>query len=398
MRTLHFFTEFYYPVSNSTSFYITKIIQACANHWNGTIRVFCASPKPENEILLNRNARITRFGDGGLSKNHLFSRLLKFFLITFKFSFAAIWNTRKGDKVFSVTNPAFMLLFLAFLRKIRKFQFILLVYDIFPEVLIPAGLSVASSMKYRLALKVFNWAYDSADTIIVIGRDMQEVVAGKVRDPSKIVFVPNWSDTENITTDERDDNPILKRLGIEKDFVFSVAGNMGRTQGMENILNALALRPPEDNTSFVFMGGGAKTETLKQEIKRIGIKNTYVTGRIPDEEQNAMLNACDVAVISLAEGMYGLSVPSKSYFNMAAGKPLLLIGDKQSEIARVISEHGIGWVVRPGDAEGLAKALSAIREVPEEELRRKCANARKTAEKFFSENRILPQFVSCIFS
>lgn len=396
MKTLHFFTEFYYPASNSTSFYITKIIQACAENWDEAINVFCASPKPEHEILLNKNVRITRFRDGGLSKNHLLSRLLKFILISLKFSNAAIWKTKRGDKVFSVTNPAFMLLFLAFLRKIRRFQFILLVYDIFPEVLIPGGLSTANSMKYRIALKVFNWAYNTADTIIVIGRDMQEVVEKKIKEPSKIIYIPNWSDTKEIATIPKENNPILKRLEIEKNFVFSVAGNMGRTQGLENILNALSKSSLSKETSFVFMGGGAKNKTIKEMITAKKIQRTYVTGWIPDEEQNAMLNACDVAVISLAEGMYGLSVPSKSYFNMAAGKPLLLIADDHSEIARVIKDNRIGWIVQPNDPEALKNALEDIQKIPQEKLRQLGRKARETAESLYSEGMILPQYVKVI--
>lgn len=398
MRILHFFTEYYYPVSNSTSYYITKIIQACTDAWNGEVNVYCASPKPESEILLNKNAHITRFSNGGLSKNHLSTRLLKFILITLKFSFAAIWNTKKGDIVFSATNPAFMLLFLAFLRKLRKFQFVLLVYDIFPEVLIPGGLSDKNSIKFRLSLRIFNWAYNSADTIIVIGRDMQEVVENKVKDSSKIVFIPNWSDTDHIVPVKKDDNPILKRLGIEKDFVFSVAGNMGRTQGLENILKALSLSRLKSNTSFVFMGGGAKSDKIKEKAKEMNLNNTYVTGWIPDEEQNAMLNACDVAVISLAEGMYGLSVPSKSYFNMAASKPLLLIADERSEIARVIAEHKIGWIVSPNNPDALAETMKMIQNVPGEELKLIGQNARKIAETLFCEKMILPQYIKTICS
>ena len=396
MRRLHFFTEYYYPVSNSTSFYITKIIQACAEKWEGDINVFCASPKPDCEILSKENTHITRFSDGGLSKNHLLSRVLRFLLITLKFSWAAIWKIKKGNSVFSVTNPAFFLLFLAFLRKIRKFRFILLVYDIFPEVLIPGGLADKNSMKYRMSLKSFNWAYKSADTIIVIGRDMQEVVEKKVESSSKTVFIPNWSDTEHIFSVEKSDNPILKRLGIEQDFVFSVAGNMGRTQGLDNILNALSICKFDKGVAFVFMGGGAKTEDIKEEISKRKICNTYVTGWIPDEEQNAMLSACDVAVISLAAGMYGLSVPSKSYFNMAAGKPLLLIADERSEIARVIKEYKIGWVVPPNNPEALVKCLNEIKKTPQTELTEFGIRARRTAENVFSERIVLPEFVRCI--
>jgi len=396
MRTLLFFTEYYYPAQNSTSFYISKIINACAKKWADNLRIFCATPNRDEEPLVRSNIRIVRFGNSGLNKNHLLGRLLKFLILTLKFSIAALFCVKKYDTVFAVTNPAFMLIFLAALRKIRPFRFVLLVYDIFPEVLIPGGLSKKESIKYRLALSVFNWAYDSADSIIVIGRDMQEVVEKKTKDPSKIVFIPNWSDTGHITSVEKKDNPILKRLGIEKDFIFSIAGNMGRTQGLDNLLNALSLWDQNNHSAFLFMGGGAKEVFLRNEKEKRGLSKVYVTGWIPDEEQNAMLSACDVAVISLAEGMYGLSVPSKSYFNMAAGKPLLLIADEHSEIARVIAENKIGWVVPPNNPKALANTLNDIQKLSQEELQRLGENARKTAESLYSEEKVLPQYVNTI--
>lgn len=396
MKTLFFFTEYYYPACNSTSFYITKIIHACAKIWEGSLRVYCAIDNPDPELLQGDNVKVIRFKGGKLDKNSLASRLLKFMLITLKFSCTAFWKVRKDDTVFAVTNPAFMLVFLAFLRKIRKFRFVLLVYDIFPEVLIPGGLATEQSAKYRIMLKIFNWAYNSADTLIVIGRDMQEVVEKKIQDPSKIVFIPNWSDTENIFPVQKKDNPILKRLGVEDKFVFSIAGNMGRTQGLDNILEAFNLNCLDENSVFLFMGSGAKLETVKEAIAKNDLRNIKVTGWIPEEEQNAMLSACDVAVISLAEGMYGLSVPSKSYFNMAAEKPLLLIADPKSEIARVIQENEIGWVVQPHDPNALAKTLLDIQKLPPDTLAKYGRKARKIAEDLFSEKMVLPQHRNAI--
>ena len=392
MKKLVFFTEYYFPDDNSTSFYLTNIIRACAAAWPGSLRVFCAAENPGAEQLTGDNIRITRFKGGKLNKNSLVSRVMKFLLITAKFFCAALVQVRKGDTVFAVTNPAFLLVCLAFLRKCRKFRFVLLVYDIFPEVLIAGGLSSKGSLKYRLALRIFNWAYDAADTLIVIGRDMREVVAQKIHDPAKIVFIPNWSDTENIIPVPKTDNPILKRYGAEQDFVFSVAGNMGRTQGLDNIAEALTRGALGAHSSFFFMGGGAKLEEIRKAVRERHLERVNVTGRIPAEEQNAMLSVGEVAVISLAQGMYGLSVPSKSYFNMAAGKPLLLIADPGSEIERLIDEHKIGWHVPAGDPDALAEIMKKIQTLPPEVLSEYGARARQTASECFSEEIILNRY------
>lgn len=396
MNTLHFFSEYYYPDTNSTSFFITKTIHACAEEWKHNIRIYCAARKPEKEFLTGSNVHIKRFSVGSMNKNGLASRLIKFIILTSEFFFSALIHVKKGDRVFTVTDPAFVLVLLAFLRKLIHFQYILLVHDIFPEVLIPSGLSKPADLKYRLTLKVFNWAYNNADRIIVIGRDMEDVVKKKVKDSSKIRYIPIWADTKNIVDIPKEDNTILKRLGLENSFVFSIAGNMGRTQGLENVLDALAISKLNQDVAFIFMGDGAKIKKIREVIAEKKLERVFVTGRIPDEEQNAMVSACDIAVISLSKGMYGLCVPSKSFYNMAASKPLLLIADENSEIARVISESKIGWVAPPNNPRALANILNTIQNTSLEELALLGNNARKEAERHYTEDKILPLYVACI--
>lgn len=81
---------------------------------------------------------------------------------------------------------------------------------------------------------------------------------------------------------------------------------------------------------------------------------------IDRSRQNDFLNACDVAIITLTEGMYGLGVPSKSYNIMATGKPILFIGDKNSEIAICIKEYDLGWVVEPNNPIELKNVIEQI--------------------------------------
>ena len=144
------------------------------------------------------------------------------------------------------------------------------------------------------------------------------------------------------------------------------------------------------------MGGGAKLENIRQAIRERNLERVHATGWIPAEEQNAMLNACNVAVISLAKGMYGLSVPSKSYFNMAAGKPLLLIADPGSEIERIIEERKIGWHVPPEDPDALADIMRKIQTLSSEELFSCGDRARQTAAECFSEELILNHYKQVI--
>jgi glycosyltransferase involved in cell wall biosynthesis len=81
---------------------------------------------------------------------------------------------------------------------------------------------------------------------------------------------------------------------------------------------------------------------------------------MPREEQSVFLNACDVGLISLVEGMYGAAVPSRTYNFLAAGKPILSLLDDGSETACVVEEERAGWNVSSRDPQVLAQKVLDI--------------------------------------
>lgn len=78
---------------------------------------------------------------------------------------------------------------------------------------------------------------------------------------------------------------------------------------------------------------------------------------LPRNRLCTSLNAADVALITLVDGMLGVSVPSRLYNILAAGKPLIVGADHRSEVARVVGEERVGWVVAPGTPRALAEAI-----------------------------------------
>lgn len=76
------------------------------------------------------------------------------------------------------------------------------------------------------------------------------------------------------------------------------------------------------------MGDGALKDKLIKYVEEIGLTNKInFFGNYSREEQNKILNYTDIALVTLSKGMYGLGVPSKTYNILAAGKPILFIGD-----------------------------------------------------------------------
>ena len=189
----------------------------------------------------------------------------------------------------------------------------------------------------------FDWAYSQTDHLIVIGRDMQKLIEKKTDGAIPISLITNWCDIDNIKIELKNENQIIKNLNLENKIVFSFVGNLGRVQGIDFLLKVASL---VKNPDFVllFIGNGALVPTINKYIEKSNKSNVIYAGYHPFSDNNLVLNACDVSIVSLNKTMYGLGVPSKSYNNMAAMKPILYIGDKKSEIGQVIKENNIGWI------------------------------------------------------
>jgi len=81
---------------------------------------------------------------------------------------------------------------------------------------------------------------------------------------------------------------------------------------------------------------------------------------LPFQNPNVLpfsLTCADFGVVSLKSGAESLSVPSKLYYQLAAGNAIIGITEENSELALIINKYKCGKVTSPGDAEGLIQYL-----------------------------------------
>jgi glycosyltransferase involved in cell wall biosynthesis len=198
------------------------------------------------------------------------------------------------------------------------------------------------------------------ERIIVLGRDMDRLVKGKLdKEHSRVIIIPNWADLDSVVPASKDANLLLKELGLGQKFVVQYAGNMGRTHGLESLLDSAEALARDANVHFLFIGTGAKKPWIERLVRERKLTNVTVLGNRPRADQPNFLNACDVSIISFVPGMAGISVPSRMYNIMAAGKPIIAVADSCSEIALVVEEENIGWVVPPGQSDEISKVIKA---------------------------------------
>ncbi|HYM01217.1 MAG TPA: hypothetical protein VEZ90_19815, partial [Blastocatellia bacterium] len=133
--------------------------------------------------------------------------------------------------------------------------------------------------------------------------------------------------------------------------------NFGHVNDFRTVLDAaLALKHREDIV-FLFIGEGGKESELREFAASNALLNIRFMCYQAREITRLSLTAGDAILVTLSKGLAGLSVPSKTYPGMAAGRPLLFVGDLDSTAAR-IADAGCGATVASGDVDGFVRIVS----------------------------------------
>ena len=195
----------------------------------------------------------------------------------------------------------------------------------------------------------------------------------------------------------RSENALFGHLGLANKFVIQYSGNIGRTHGIEYLIQCAEQMRNDSPLHFLFIGFGGKKAWLKQAVEDRGLKNVTILDYRLRSELRYSLNACDIAIISLARGMAGVSVPSRMYNVMAAGKPIIAVADAASELAQVIRDEDIGWVVEPGNVAALKAAIIEAMGNPDR-LIQMGLRARRAAETKYSFERANASYINLVYS
>ncbi|MDA8117026.1 MAG: glycosyltransferase family 4 protein [Actinomycetota bacterium] len=389
-------SELYYPELTSTGLYMTCIAEALAAHM--TVCVLCSQPTYSSRGQraqtdeVREGVSIHRCWSTTFSKDRVTSRIAN--MVTFSVSvlFEGLRRFRKGDVALVVTNPPVLPFIVGLAAAVRGAQIVLKIDDVYPDILFATGFTRSTS---RLA-KLLRWASRRillrCEKVVVIGRDMaervRERVGGDAARPS-VVVITSWADVDVVRAVPKGQCGLWPEL--KGKFIVLHAGNLGRAQDLETVLRAAQALGAEEDVVFVMVGSGGREAWLAAEVRGRGLRNVIIKGPLPRDRQTDFLSACDVALTVLVPGMLGVSVPSRLYNYLAAGRPVIVVGDHGSEACLTVEEEQVGWFVGAGDWQGLADAVRSARGNPVA-VREMGRRAREVAEARFSREVVLRQY------
>ncbi len=189
--------------------------------------------------------------------------------------------------------------------------------------------------------------------------------------------------------------PCGRGLNLADRFVACYSGNLGRAHEFDTLLGAAEALRGDPRFVFLIIGSGAKMAALKQGVASLALGNFRFLPYQSRDTLDDSLAAADVHLVSLLPALEGFIVPSKLYGILAAGRPLIYIGDPDGESARVIRRAECGRVVAVGDSAALADLLRTLHAEPQV-LAGMGARARRILCEEYGLERALDQWAALI--
>lgn len=263
------------------------------------------------------------------------------------------------DVIVSFHNPPFLGLVAARLARRSGARLIYVPQDIHPDILLATGWLKLPAPVVALWERVNAHIHGTASRIVVLGEGMRRTLLAKQIHDDRVVVIPLWAEPQ---LDAVPPDPARRReLAGDAELVVLYAGNMGVMQPLGPLLDAAdALRG--EPVRFLLAGSGVRRAEVEAEVVARGLDNARMLPFQRGADYASLVAAADVCVVSLASGMELLSVPSRTFAFLAAGRPVLALMERAADIARIVEDAGAGfWVA---DADDLVRRLRELRADP----------------------------------
>jgi len=306
---------------------------------------------------------------------------------------ALTWRTSPHALLFLVAQPPYLPL-IGYARNIFYGQkYLVWIDDVYPDVLLRHQRLSEKSIITRMWKGLNRLMLSRAERVFTLGPCMAMVLSQYVT-PNKIEIIPTWVDSEKIKPLAKAHNPFALQYGQVGKLTVLYSGNLGNSHDLDTLVEAAKRLEGQPDIHFLIIGDGPRWPELNQAAKKM--QNLTLLPLQPEEVLPFSLTTGDVAVISLDKDMEGISMPSKTYYMMAAGCALLGLSTPPNDLQLVIEKYQCGLNIEPGDIDGAVRAILAFRD--NYNLLAKCRDAaRCAAEREFSREINVKRLFNSIY-
>ncbi len=300
-------------------------------------------------------------------------RVVNFMSFAMSALFYNLLFLKKVDVIYAYHPPLTIGVVAVITRFFRRTPVVYDIQDMWPDTLKATGM-LNNERLLGVISWVAKWVYKRVDQIVVLSPGFKRLLVKRGVSPFKIDVIPNWCDEPSLSvTIPPKDLSVMqdKRLKI----VF--AGNMGKAQALETIMNAAyQLQELKLDVVFYMIGGGLELEKLKNLSAENELFNMVFIPQMPMSEVGWYLKKADVLLVHLRKDpLFSITIPSKIQAYMFLGKPILM--GVEGDASDIVSKAGSGVLFEPESTESLVMAIQLLLRKNRDEL---CEYGEKSQE------------------
>ena len=391
-KKLLIYAHYFYPDVASTGQILTELTEGMRDTFD--ITVICVVPSYSGTVEEKyktkrmyieeyKGMKVIRVRVPEFQKSNKISRI-KNLVAYFLNALLATFKIEKQDYIFTISQPPILGGVLGVLGKwIKGGRLIYNIQDFNPEQTMAVGYS-KNKLLLNAVMAVDKFSCKVSDKVIVVGRDMQETLKNRFNNKKvpQNIFINNWINEKDIYPLEQNHPKIIsfkEKYNLNDKFIIMYSGNIGLYYDWENIIKVIGKFKDREDVVFAFVGDGTVKDKVEAYVNENNLNNVTF---IPYQDKADLiysLNAADIHWVVNAKGIKGVSVPSKLYGVMAAGKPVLGVLDEGSEARLIVEECNCGVCIEPGNYKEISNNIEYILN-NKEEIRALGSNGRQYLE------------------
>lgn len=347
-------------------------------------KVYVVSPverkyKKKTQLIDQGNAKILKVKTLNIQKTNIIEKGLGTFMIERQYLSAIkkYFPDVRFDLVLYTTPPITLVKPISYIKKRDGAKTYLMLKDIFPQNAIDIGIMTKSGLKgilYKVFRKKETKLYAVSDKIGCMSQANVDYVIKHNPEiaPAKVEICPNSIEfiDMSISAEERIGMREKYNLPLDKK-IFVYGGNLGKPQGIPFLIDCLRAEKDNEKVLFLVVGDGTEYARLESFVNNEKPANTILMKRLPKEDYDRLVAACDVGMIFLDHRFTIPNFPSRLLAYMQAGLPVLACTDPNTDVGKVIEEGGFGWWCESNDVKKFAGTVAkAADECANEEMKK----------------------------
>ena len=331
--------------------------------------VYILSPtESSEEVIEESNSTIYRVPTGKIEKTSFLQKGINTILIEFRFKAAIKKHLSQVhfDLVLYPTPPITFVGAVKYVKERDGAKTYLMLKDIFPQNAVDIGIMSHHGVKgliYQFFCRKERQLYEVSDYIGCMSEANASYLLNNHPElkPEQVGICPNCIEIVDKSVDEETRKRIRRKYGIPEDStVFVYGGNLGRPQGIPFLIECLKTQRENRNLFFLVVGDGTEYPLLETYYKTANQPNFKLMRRLPKEDFDTLVGACDVGMLFLDHRFTIPNFPSRLLSYMQAKLPVLACTDPNTDVGKTIVEGGFGWWCESDSTAGFKKAVGQI--------------------------------------